>query len=65
MLRSIEIKIDHRRRVEREHLTQCQPADRSETQRFAQLRRSQASGAAAERAAMVVIRIGQKRSRQA
>ena len=35
MLQPIEIKIDHRRRVEREHLAQSQPANHSETQRLA------------------------------
>ena len=61
-------EIDHRRRVERQHLADQQSADDGDAQRTAQLRaraRAEASGKPPSSAAMVVIMIGRKRSRQA
>ena len=68
LLQPVEEQIDHRRRVERQHLADDQPADDRDAQRPPQL--GARAGAerqrqAPSRAAMVVIMIGRKRSRQA
>ena len=69
LLEAVEIEIDHRRRVERQHLAERKPADHGVAERLAQfragaVRRASAAGRASI-AAVVVIRIGRKRSRQA
>ena len=64
----VEIEIDHRRRVERQHLADEQPADDGDAERLAQFRAApcpSASGRPPSIAAIVVIMIGRKRSRQA
>ena len=65
---SIERQVDHRRRVEREQLAEEKAADDGDAQRTPQLRSDavrSASGSAPSSAAIVVIMIGRKRSRQA
>jgi hypothetical protein len=61
---AVEIKIQHRRRVQRQHLAHDQPADDgdAERRRISRRRRSSsASGSAPSMAAMVVIMIGRNR----
>ena len=66
---AIEVEIDHRRRVERQHLAHDQAADDGDAERPAQLAAvaEARSPAAARRTSprIVVIMIGRKRSRQA
>ena len=66
---AVQVKVDHRGGVQRQHLAEDQPADDGDAQRPAQLgarRRCPGPGAAPpSRAAMVVIMMGRKRSRQA
>ena len=64
----IEPEIDHRRGVERQQLADQQAADDRDAQRMAQFRSgaaAEASGRPPSSAAMVVIMMGRKRSRQA
>ena len=65
----VEEDVDDRRGVERQHLAEQQAADHGDAERPAQLRADAACPAPAGRppssAAIVVIMIGRKRSRQA
>ncbi len=63
---AVEAEVDHRRREQRQHLADDQAADDREAERMAQLgarrRVPSISGSAPSSAAIVVIRIGRKRS---
>ena len=64
----VEEDVDDRRGVEREHLAEQQSAHHGDAQRPAKLRAdagAKANGRPASSAAIVVIMIGRKRSRQA
>ena len=66
--KAIEREVDDRRGVERQHLRHEQPADDGDAQRPAQLvpvPGPSASGRPPSSAAIVVIMMGRKRSRQA